>query len=140
MVYKIKSIYDTFNDTMETCKSILRAKNNDYASKQDPYANFRASDIINIPPAKGILMRTLDKIARINTFIEDGKLKVKGESVDDAIHDIINYMVLLKGLINEANSEHTGLYTNHIDFSVGESPIQKEFTSDSTLDRTNLSI
>ncbi len=47
------------------------------------------------------MLRVMDKFCRIKTFIESGTLAVKGEPVDDAILDIINYMVLLAGMIEE---------------------------------------
>ena len=88
-----------FDVTIEKCKGIMLAKNNDYSHGEDPFVNFRASEILGVPIEKGILVRVLDKIQRIRTFSDTGKLAVSNESVDDAIDDIINYMILLKGVI-----------------------------------------
>jgi hypothetical protein len=41
---------------------------------------------------------------KCKTFAEKGELKVKGESVDDALIDIINYTALIAGMIAEEKS------------------------------------
>ena len=93
----------------ETCGDafdIMREKNHDYTSGSgDPFANFRASSFLGIPPIVGICVRVVDKLQRIRTFAEQGTLKVKGESVADACQDVINYMVLVRGLAAEAQSD-----------------------------------
>lgn len=87
-------------DTCEKCLKIMEQKNQDYAGGTgDPFSNFRASEVLGIPAELGILMRSMDKFKRIQTFVKDGSLAVKNESVFDSIEDVINYMVLLKGLI-----------------------------------------
>lgn len=89
----------------ETCKAardIMRAKNADYtAGSADPFANFRASEAVGVPAALSILVRSLDKFQRIRSFATIGSLQVKDESVNDAIQDVVNYMILLKGLLKE---------------------------------------
>lgn len=81
---------------------IMEDKNHDYrGGTGDPYANFRGSTSLDIHPVVGILLRIQDKMMRIRTFVEKGELKVKGESIDDALMDMINYTVLIKGLIEE---------------------------------------
>lgn len=86
----------------DAARDIMSAKNRDYAGGGgDPYANFRASEILGIPPELGLLMRCMDKFKRIESFVRTGTLHVKGEPVDDAIRDVVNYMILLAGLIAE---------------------------------------
>ncbi len=82
---------------------IMKAKNQDYAGKGDgsPFKNFENSEILGVSRELGLMMRVMDKICRIKSFIESGTLAVKGEPVDDAVLDIINYMVLLMGMIEE---------------------------------------
>jgi hypothetical protein len=43
----------------------------------------------------------MDKFQRIRAFVTTGTLAVKDESVQDAVRDVINYMILLAGLIDE---------------------------------------
>jgi hypothetical protein len=47
----------------------------------------------------GLLVRVTDKVSRLSTFANCGKLKVQNESYEDAILDIINYCILLSGIV-----------------------------------------
>lgn len=87
--------------TNAECLEIMRRKNHDYTSgSSDVLANFRASEAIGVSPGLGILIRSMDKFKRIQTFIEQGTLQVNSESVRDAISDVINYMHLLNFLFH----------------------------------------
>ena len=84
------------------CKAIMAAKNHDYrGGSGDPYNNFRGSINLGIDPIVGILLRVQDKLMRIQTFADKGQLKVKGESIEDALMDVTNYMALIFGLVKE---------------------------------------
>lgn len=86
----------------DECLEIMKAKNKDYtAGSSDCFANFRSSDFLEIDPVVGILLRCLDKFKRILAFSKSGKLNVKSEPVDDSIRDVVNYMILIAGLIQE---------------------------------------
>lgn len=86
-----------------SAKATMEKKNHDYTSASaDPFANFRGSLFVGVHPVIGILMRTMDKFKRIQTFVERGELKVDGEGVRDAIEDSINYLILAYGIISEA--------------------------------------
>lgn len=88
----------TFKEIVAT----LRQKNADYTGvSEDPFANFRLSELERVPPERGLMIRVQDKMQRIRSFMDQGKSFVEGESFEDAIHDIIGYMVLLKGLLLE---------------------------------------
>lgn len=81
---------------------IMRAKNNDYAgSKGDnPFANFQRCESMGVCSAEqGFLVRIVDKVSRLSTFANDGKLAVKNESYEDAILDIMNYCVLMSAYV-----------------------------------------
>lgn len=83
-------------------RTIMEKKNHDYrGGNGDPYSNFRGSKLYDVDPIIGILLRQGDKQKRIETFVRRGTLKVAGESVDDALIDIINYCALIRGLIKE---------------------------------------
>jgi len=104
----------------ETCKnarSIMEAKNNDYAGGKDasdPFANFKMAASIGVHPVTGLLLRMMDKIQRIRTFTADGGLAVSSESVDDACDDIVNYAILCKGLLREEREVRGPVkYTGH---------------------------
>lgn len=86
-------------------REILKAKNQDYSGAAgDPFANFRGAAYLGIEPEIGLLMRCMDKFKRVEAFVANGTLAVKSEPVEDAIVDVINYMVLLAGLIDERKS------------------------------------
>jgi len=83
-------------------RSIMEAKNHDYTSGSgDPYHNFRGSKTLGVDPIVGVMLRMQDKMQRIKTFAEKGELLVKGEGVEDAFRDLINYTVLAYGLSRE---------------------------------------
>mgnify|MGYP006219463625 CR=1 FL=1 len=92
---------DRFNTLLDEMKRINREKRHDYANKKDVFANFRESEILNVHPVTGILMRVIDKIQRIKTFTNDGELSVPDETVDDACEDIVNYAILAKAMLRQ---------------------------------------
>lgn len=85
--------------------NIMKSKNHDYtAGSGDCFANFRSSEYFGIHPVTGMQMRQLDKIKRVHTYVEKGALRVEGESVEDAILDQINYLVLQYGYLVESGA------------------------------------
>lgn len=86
----------------EAAARIMEVKNHDYTSGSgDPFANFRGSTYFGIHPVIGMQLRQQDKMQRIRTFVDKGELKVKGESLVDAVLDQINYLVLQYAYIAE---------------------------------------
>ena len=83
-------------------KELMEKKNNDYASTADPFMNFRRAEYLGFSTAElGVLIRMTDKMSRISTFLNRGELCLKNESVYDAIVDMINYSVILAGLLKD---------------------------------------
>lgn len=102
----IDDLLTLHDETCQEARDIMRAKNHDYtAGSADPFANFRASEALGVPAIVGILVRSIDKFQRIRSFVERGELKVKGESVDDAIRDVVNYMILARGMVKENQND-----------------------------------
>ena len=91
----------TFMDlTFQNCLAIAKSKNNDYAKGDDPFRNFKASEAVGDPVERGIMVRMMDKMARIsNSF--DVELQVKDESVSDTLDDLINYAAILKAYLSQ---------------------------------------
>jgi len=88
----------------------MRTKNSDYTGGRgstDPFANFKSSTVIGIHPVHGLLMRVLDKIQRIRSFVNDKELQVPDESVEDACHDIVNYAILALGMLKEEREKNS---------------------------------
>lgn len=101
-----QDLFTIADSTFTACKKIMQAKNADYSGGTgDPLANFRESVCFNVRPEIGVLIRSMDKFKRIQSFVEKGQLLVKDEPVEDAIQDVINYMILLKALIHEQKQE-----------------------------------
>lgn len=85
---------------------ILAVKNQDYAQQHDPLKNFKAADFLEVDPGIGLLLRVMDKVSRLHSYWQSGELKA--ESVDDAELDVINYMVLHRGLRYERDESLQG--------------------------------
>lgn len=73
-------------------------KNHDYAGAHglSPYRNFESIEALGIASTEsGLLIRMTDKINRLVTFVNDGKLAMENETAIDALLDIVNYSVIL---------------------------------------------
>lgn len=97
----IEELVKLHEETCGIARATMIKKSHDYTNgSADPFANFRISAVVGVDPRLALLVRVMDKIKRLETFINKGELKVN-ESFDDAIQDIINYMILLQGLSKE---------------------------------------
>ena len=83
---------------------LMKRKNADYGGESDPFANFRMSALLNLEPEQGVLLRMQDKMARITSFLRKGDLAVKEESWRDACVDLVNYSIILCGLLTEQSN------------------------------------
>lgn len=81
-------LFRLHTEMSQRSKALMKAKNGDYASDEDPLANFRRHGLL------GMAVRLDDKMARLNNFVKRGVLNVVDESLDDTLCDIINYAVL----------------------------------------------
>ena len=109
----IAQLLELHDETCTKCKEIMERKNNDYTGGEratDIFANFKASKVLDIHPVKGILMRMMDKIQRIQSFTNDNELQVPNESVYDACEDIINYAILAKAMLKEERDLRSSLF------------------------------
>jgi|SRR3990167_1664835 len=85
----VRSIEDTYS----RCVEILKAKNSDYATQSNPWANFEFSQLAGIDVPHAILVRILDKLARISNLLD--KEAAVDEKIEDTIEDTINYLAIL---------------------------------------------
>lgn len=86
----------------EEARLLMEKKNADYASSSDPFMNFKRAEFLGFSTAEmGVLIRMTDKMSRISTFLNRGQLSLENESVYDAIVDMINYSVILAGLLKD---------------------------------------
>ena len=87
-----------------TARELMKKKNADYAGRNgvEPFANFTRVESMGICPTEvGFLVRVTDKMSRLSSFMESGKLEVANESFEDTIVDVINYMVLLHSYLKD---------------------------------------
>jgi hypothetical protein len=78
------------------CVEISRKKNADYTGKAaDPFSNFQSVEVLGISTEVGFLTRMMDKMKRIASFVEQGNLQVKEESVKDTLQDLVMYGCLM---------------------------------------------
>lgn len=80
----------------------MKKKNHDYAgnSGEQPFANFERCEAMGIcNTEQGFLVRITDKVSRLSTFANAGKLVVDNEGYRDAILDIMNYCVLFSAYV-----------------------------------------
>lgn len=89
--------------TLNRLKEVMRQKNADYTGGDNsPFANFKVSEHLGLADAKtGLLIRMVDKIQRLKTFIAKGELQVEGEGAEDAALDIVGYGLLLLGMLED---------------------------------------
>jgi len=84
--------------TLATCLEILTRKNADYATDKDPFENFKNSEVVGVSMERGLLVRVMDKISRINVLI-DKEPDVVEESINDTINDAIGYLAILSSML-----------------------------------------
>jgi hypothetical protein len=87
----ISSITQTYKRGIE----IIERKNNDYAGSDDPFRNFKSAEVVNVSPDRAILVRILDKVARLGNLLSK-EASVTDESFEDTCLDLINYAAILK--------------------------------------------
>ena len=84
----------------------MKQKNHDYAGQDggQPFANFERCEAMGVcSTEQGFLVRVIDKVSRLATFVEAGELKVDNEGYEDAVLDIINYMILFSAFVKDKN-------------------------------------
>ena len=91
-----------------TSLSLMEKKNADYAGKggSEPFANFTRAEAMGVTTTeKGILVRMIDKMSRLSSFMNAGVFQVQDENLEDTILDMINYSVLLYAYIESKKVE-----------------------------------
>ena len=88
----------------DLCVEISRKKNQDYATNDDAFLNFRSSSVVGVDIRRAILVRMMDKIVRVSNLLDKNPLVVE-ESVADTLRDISNYSLILKLLIDDERSK-----------------------------------
>jgi len=90
-----KELLELHDAVCSKAKQLMEKKNHDYSSDADPLMNLRRHGEF------GVLVRMNDKLARLENFLANKKLKVEDESVMDTILDLCNYSILFLALHKE---------------------------------------
>lgn len=90
-----KEFIDDIESTYATGVTIIRRKNADYANSTNPFKNFESASIVGVSVERAMLVRILDKLARVSNLLEKDAAVVD-ESIEDTIIDAINYLAILK--------------------------------------------
>lgn len=80
----------------------------------DGLANFRGAAARGVDPGIGVLIRIDDKLARLTTFLNNGKLAIVEESALDCCLDVINYATILYAYIAEQGKYPVTLLQDHV--------------------------
>lgn len=91
-----------FDKVTSEMRATMVKKNSDYTGgNTDPFANFTAVEHIDfgVGTEQGLMVRMTDKIKRIASFVKQGTLQVKDESVTDTLLDLANYCILFSAYL-----------------------------------------
>ena len=97
-------------DLTTKARNLMKKKNADYAGNDglEPFANFTRVESMGIcSTEQGFLVRMTDKMSRLSSFVESGKLAVENESFEDTLVDVVNYAVLMYAYIHGKNTKST---------------------------------
>ena len=89
-------------------RDLMNLKNRDYAGNHgtEPFANFTRCEAMGIcNTEQGFMVRITDKMSRLSSFLDSGKMHVQDESFKDTVIDVINYMVLLAAYTKEKDAK-----------------------------------
>jgi len=115
------------NELCDKARNIMIRKNNDYTGggNNSPFANFERTELMDVcSTEQGFLVRIIDKISRLSTFVKNGTLEVQNEGYEDAILDILNYLVLLSAYVSDRDAREPEFRDRD---STDESPIESDF-------------
>jgi len=93
-------------EVCDQARELMNLKNRDYAGNHgnEPFANFTRCEAMGICDTEaGFMVRITDKMSRLSSFLQSGKMHVEDESFNDTIVDVINYMVLLSAYVKDKN-------------------------------------
>jgi len=90
-----------FYELLAEMAELHSAKNHDYAVTEIPLRNLYKCREMGIKPFTGVMVRLTDKWARLESFMQQGALKVKDETIEDTLMDNALYSMLAIILLRE---------------------------------------
>ena len=94
-----------FYKLLDKMRDLHSRKNHDYAGNANPLRNFYKCKEMGLTPLQGIMVRLTDKWSRLESFMQQGVLEVKDESVEDTLLDSAVYSLLAILLFREQKNE-----------------------------------
>lgn len=92
-----------FMRVLEEIGALHRRKTLDYGQDEDALSNIRSSsDVINVSPWAGCVLRISDKMHRLRSFFRRGRVEFDG--VEDTLLDIAAYAVIALVLYREGKT------------------------------------
>ena len=89
-----------FLELLEEVRALHLSKSQDYGSQSDPLANIRqGAEFVGIEPWRACMVRIADKIQRLRTYCQTGRLVHEG--VRDTLLDLAAYSLLAIVLLDE---------------------------------------
>lgn len=89
---------ERFHDVLIEVGAMHDAKQADYGSQYDPFANIRESEKLGVPSWGGAALRMNDKMVRIQKAVRDtldtGKPNLRNEGVKDSFLDMAVYAII----------------------------------------------
>lgn len=86
---------------LDRCVQLMSAKSHDYAESKDAFLNFKtAAQLAGISPEQTLLTLLGMKLSRLTQLVGKSK-QPKNEALEDTMIDVINYTLLLRGMIKE---------------------------------------
>ena len=93
------------DQTIENIRHLLVVKGGEYAGSEDRLANFkRGAALVGVTPMQCLMIYMSKHYDAVSTFVRDeaaGKSRPRSEPIEGRIDDLINYCLLLKGLVRE---------------------------------------
>lgn len=90
---------ERFHEILRNLGELHDKKQADYGRPDDPFANVRASEEWGVEAWLGAMVRANDKIRRLQTYAQTGKLS--NEGVEDSLMDLAVYSIIALVLFEE---------------------------------------
>lgn len=94
---------ERFHEFLRLAGELHDAKQADYGTDSDPFANVRGSQEWGIEPWVGAMMRANDKVRRLQSMVSSGR-PLNNESAEDSLFDIAVYALIALVLKEEADA------------------------------------
>lgn len=96
-------------ETIDTMRDLLVTKGGEYAGSEDRLANFkRGATLTGATPLQVAFIYASKHYDAISTFVRDeaqGKVRTRSEPIQGRLDDLMNYCLLMKGLIEEGSTK-----------------------------------